>query len=77
MKIYFIKYKKEENFKIPQLLGMKIEEIQNPEDIDKKIEELKENKYTTIIIPDELASFSEKINKYKNDTTINIIITPN
>ena len=77
MKISFIKYKKEENFKIPQLLGMKIEEIQNPEDIDKKIEELKENKYTTIIIPDELASFSEKINKYKNDTTINIIITPN
>ena len=47
------------------------------EEIDNKIQELKEQKYTTIIIPSELASFSEKIyNEYKNDPKINIIITP-
>lgn len=75
MKISFIKYEKEENYQIPKILGMKVEEIKEPEEIDNKIQELKENKYTTIIIPNELASFSEKINKYKNDNTINIIIT--
>ena len=59
------------------LLGMNIEEIKEPEEIDNKIQELKEQKYTTIIIPNELASFSEKIyNQYKNDPTLNIIITP-
>ena len=37
----------------------------------------KEKRYTTVVIPNELASFSEKvINKYKYDNTINIIITP-
>lgn len=77
MKISFIKYEKEENFKIPKLLGMNVEEIKEPEQIDEKIEELKNQKYTTIVIPNELASFSENIiNKYKNDSFFNIIITP-
>ena len=77
MKISFIKYEKEENYKIPQIFGMNVEKIKEPEQIDEKIEELKKQKYTTIVIPDELASFSEKIiNKYKYDTSINIIITP-
>ena len=52
-------------------------EIKEPEQIDETIEKLKKQKYTTIIIPNELASFSEKIiNKYKYDNSLNIIITP-
>ena len=77
MKISFIKYEKEENFRIPKLFGMNVEEIKEPEQIDEKIKELKEQKFTTIIIPNELASFSENIiSKYKYDNSLNIIITP-
>lgn len=77
MKISFIKYEKEKDFKIPQLFGMNVEEIKAPEQIDEKIEELKKQKYTTVVIPNELASFSENIiNKYKCDSSLNIIIMP-
>lgn len=77
MKISFIKYEKENDFKIPKLFGMNVEEIKEPEQIDEKIEELKKQNYTTIVISNELASFSEKmINKYKYDNKLNIIITP-
>jgi vacuolar-type H+-ATPase subunit F/Vma7 len=77
MKISFIKYKTEEIYRIPKAIGLNVEELKEPEEIDNKIQELKEQKYTTIIIPSELASFSEKIyNQYKNDPKINIIITP-
>ena len=77
MRVSFIKYEKEKNFRIPKLIGMNVEEIKEPEQIDEKIEELKNQKYTTIIIPNELASFSEKIiSKYKYDNSLNIIITP-
>lgn len=76
MKISFIKYENQEGYQIPKILGMKVEEIKEPEEIDNKIQELKNNKYNTIIIPNELASFSEKMDKYKYDDTINIIITP-
>ena len=79
MKISFIKYEKDINkYNIPKLLGINVEEVKEPEDIDKKIDELKEQQYTTIVIPNELASFSEKLEKqYKYDSGINIIITPN
>ena len=74
MKISFVKYEKESNYKIPKLLGMKIQE---PEEIDETIKNLKKEKYTTIVIPNELASFSQDIiNKYKYDNKLNIIITP-
>ncbi len=77
MKISFIKYEKEQNYQIPKLLGMNVQEIKRPEQIDEKIEQLKNEKYTTIVIPNELASFSEHIiNKYKYDSKLNIIITP-
>lgn len=76
MKISFIKYEKEENYQIPKMLGLHVEEIKEPEKIDEKIQELKNKNYTTIVIPDELASFSSDIiSKYQNDT-LNIIITP-
>ena len=72
MKISFIKYEKD--YQIPKLLGMNIEEIKEPEEIDNKI---KKQKYTTIVIPNELASFSQDIiSKYKYDPTLNIIIIP-
>lgn len=79
MKISFIKYEKDVNkYNIPKLLGINVEEVKEPEDIDKKIDELKKRQYTTIVIPNELASFSEKLEKqYKYDSGINIIITPN
>lgn len=77
MKISFVKYEKESNYQIPKILGMKVKEIEEPEEIDTTIKKLKEEKYTTIIIPNELASFSQDIiNKYKHDQTLNIIITP-
>lgn len=77
MKLSFIKYEKEESFQIPKLFGMNVEEIKEPEQIDEKIEELKKQNYTTIIIPNELASFSENIiSKYKYDNSLNIIIMP-
>lgn len=78
MKISFIKYEKEKkDYLIPKAFGINVEELKNPEELDDKIEELKKQNYTTIIIQSELASFSEKIyNQYKYDQQINIIITP-
>lgn len=78
MKISYIKYKNDKkSFMIPKALGFEVLEIDEPDDIDKKIEELKEKKYTSIIISNELASFSENIiNKYAETSKLNIIIAP-
>jgi len=77
MRISFIKYEKEQKYGFPKIVGMNVEEIIEPEQVDDKIKELKDKKYTTIIISNELASFSDKIiNKYKNDGSINIVIMP-
>ena len=77
MKISFIKYENEPGYNVPQILGTNVEKIKEPEDIDKKIEELKQQEYTTIIISNELASFSENIvSKYKYDSSLNIVIMP-
>ena len=76
MKISFIKYEKQENFEIPKILGMHIEEIKEPEEVDKKIQELKNKEYTTKIITNQQPTFStQKKIKYQHDS-INIIITP-
>ena len=78
MKLSYIKYKNDDvTFKIPQKLGMPVFEIEEPEQIDEQIKILKNEKYNTIIIPNDLASFSEDIiKKYKNDTSLNIFIVP-
>lgn len=78
MKISFIRYKDDtQNFKMAKGMGMDVFEIEEPEKIDDQIEELKNKHYTTIVIPNELASFSERLeNNYKYDPRINIIITP-
>lgn len=79
MKISFLKYyKNKETFQFAKRLGLDILEIQEPEKIDKVIDHLKEKHYDTIVMEDELASFSENmVYKYKNDNAINIIILPN
>ena len=78
MKVSFIKYKDDkERYKIAKMVGMDVFEINNPEDIDKQIEELRNQKYNTIFIPNNLASFSDDIiSKYQNNETVKIIITP-
>ena len=77
MKISFIKYGEQNKYPIANLFGMDIEEIKEPEQIDQKIEELKQANYTTVVIQNELASFSENIvSKYKYEKNFNIIIMP-
>ena len=78
MKISYIKVKNDlETFKIPEKLGMNVFEIEEPEQIDEGLRKLKNEKYNTVIIPNDLASFSEDlIKKYKNDESINIFIVP-
>ena len=68
MKVSFIKYKNDsKSYKMAKGLGMDVFEIDSPELIDKKIEELEKDEYTTIFIPNNLACFSEQIySKYKS-----------
>lgn len=78
MKISFLKTTQDkESYKIAQGFGMDIFEIDDPEKVDSKIQELKQEQYTTVFIPSDLASFSENIIKqYQYDPAIKIIITP-
>ncbi len=56
---------------------MDVFNIDNLEDTDKKIKELIDKRYDTIVLSNEVASFSEDIIKnYKNKENINIIIAP-
>lgn len=79
MKISFLKYYKDkDSFNMLKKIGMNVIEVREPEQIDSIIENLKQEKYTSIVIQDELASFSEDIiSKYQNDNNFNIIIMPN
>lgn len=79
MKISFLKYYKDsESFSLLKKLGFDVIDIQKPENVDLVIDDLKNKNYNTIVMQDELASFSEGIvNKYSNDTDINIVIIPN
>jgi len=65
------------SFKVFKSLGMDVYEIDDLEKTDEKIKQLVEQKYDTIIISNELASFSEDIiKKYGKTENINIIIAP-
>ena len=56
-------------------LGMRVEKLENPEEIDSKMSELVNQNYNTIVLSNEIAGFSSDIiKKYKNDFDINIII---
>ena len=78
MKISWIKYEKDNrNFRIAEKLGMNVNRIQNPEEVDSKIAELAKNNYDTIVLSNEMAGFSQDIvKKYKENSDINIIISP-
>lgn len=79
MKISWIKYEKDnKNFNIPEKLGLDVFKLENPEETDKKIESLIEQNYNTIIITNEIASFSNNIiRKYNKENKIKIIIAKN
>lgn len=78
MKISWIKYEKDEDsFKMPENLGFDVLKLKDLENTDEAIKDLINKKYRTIIISNEVASFSEDIIKeYKYSTDINIIISP-
>lgn len=77
MKISWLKYEKDkDSFKLPESLGLDVYKIPDLEDSDKKIEELINNEYKTIIISNDVASFSEDIiKKYNKDNNVKIIIS--
>lgn len=78
MKISWIKQEKDnENFKIAEQLGMEVHRLNNPEEVDKTMQELTSQNYNMIILSNEIAGFSEDIiKKYQNSKDINIIISP-
>lgn len=78
MKISWIKYKEDDSFKIFRNLGMDVYDIDDFDMVDNKLKELIDNNYKTIILSNEVASFSEDIiKKYQKSNDINIIIAPN
>ena len=63
MKISWIKYKEDDSFKIFRNLGMDVYDIDDFDMVDNKLKELIDNNYKTIILSNEVASFSEDIIK--------------
>lgn len=78
MKITLLKGSNDKkSFKLFETLGAEIQEVGDLEETDKKIQELVKNDYTTIIVTNEVASFSESIvKKYRKTEDIKIIIAP-
>ena len=76
MKVSWLKTKNDtKSFKVFQNLGFDVYEIEEPESTDKKIEELIKNDCKTIILSNEIASFSNDIiTKYNKQDDISIII---
>ena len=78
MAISWVKYSKDnKSFKLFKGLGMDVYEIDDLEKTDEKIKELVEQKYNTIVLSNEVASFSQDIiKKYNKMEDISIIIAP-
>lgn len=76
--ISFIKYKNDlKRFKVLKAFGANVIELEHPDDVDKKIQELYKNNCKNIILSNEIANFSEDvIKKYKSSENISIIIAP-
>lgn len=76
MRFSWIKYEKDdENFRIPERLGFDVFRLDTPEQVDSKIDELIKQRYDTIILSNEMASFSSDIiKKYVKDRNVKIII---
>lgn len=65
------------SFKIFENFGAEIQEVEDLEKTDEKLKELIKNDYRTIIMTNEVASFSEDImKKYNRSDYIKIIIAP-
>ena len=77
MKISWIKYKDDDSFKLFKNLGMDVYDIDDFDMVDNKLKELVDNNYKTIVLSNQVASFSEDIiKKYKKSDDISIIIAP-
>ena len=76
MKISWLKTKNDkESFKVFQNLGFSVYNLEEPENTDEKIKELIENNCKTIVLSNEIASFSKDIiTKYNKQDDISIII---
>lgn len=77
MKVSWIKLENDKkSFRLPENLGFDVFYLKENDGVDNKIDELISNKYNTIIISNEAAGFSQKINKeYLNNKNVNIIIS--
>lgn len=65
------------SFRIFKNLGFDVFEINDLDKTDEKIKELVNQNYTTIVLSNEVASFSgDIINKYNKKENINIVIAP-
>jgi len=78
MKISWVRSESDKNsFKIFKNLGLDVFEVDKPDDTDRKIAELVKDDYSTIVLSNELAFFSEDIiKKYSNHPDVSVIITP-
>lgn len=77
MKVSWIKLKNDEySFKLLEHLGFSVLSLSSSDNVDEKIDELISYKYNTIIVSNEVAGLSEKINKeYLRNKNVNIIIS--
>ena len=76
MNRYYIKSKNEKRkIFLNERFGVSVIELDDLEEIDKEIEKIAVEKNNIIYISNELASFSNNINKYKNDKNVKIIIS--
>lgn len=78
MKITLLKGSNDKkSFKLFETLGAKVNTVDDLEKTDDKIKELIRQNYTTIIMTNEVAGFSESIiKKYNRTNDIKIIIAP-
>lgn len=78
MKVTWLRGKDDnESFKMLKNLGFEVYNINDPEETDKKIEDLVDNDYKVIVLSNEIASFSSDIiTKYQNQDEISIVIAP-
>ena len=79
MSVVWLKlYNDEKSFKLLENLGFNVYKIYKDENIDFKIDELIRKDNNTIVLTNEVASFSNKINnEYKKNKKIKIIIDKN
>ena len=77
MAITWLKSSKDnKSFKLFKGFGMDVYEIDNLDEVDNKIQELVDKRYSTIVVTNEVASFSQDIiKKYSKSENVDIIIT--